>query len=201
MRKRKERNCIHNTQTKPRTSPFPAFSQKLAVDWELGAAAWLPGNRLPLVLLTQEPPCSDVRGRRTVHARTMGSLPPQTFALVRHVGCSSQDQLAQDLGSKANRRVRTIVHVNPVWVWCGLVSPCCSPRASPVCQVQLWGDRGSTTAHARAVMDGQHCVTGFCKEHNTRSKKGIGSPGTGVMDSYEPSCGSWEPNPGPLKGQ
>jgi hypothetical protein len=31
--------------------------------------------------------------------------------------------------------------------------------------------------------------------------EGIGYPGTRIKDDYEPSCGFWESNPGPLKEQ
>ena len=58
---RKKRKTLL-TRLKPRASSFPAFSQKLAVNWEWRAADLLPGNRLPLTLLSQEPLCSDVRG-------------------------------------------------------------------------------------------------------------------------------------------
>lgn len=34
-----------------------------------------------------------------------------------------------------------------------------------------------------------------------RLEKGVGSPGTGVRGGYEPSCGRWEPNLGPLQEQ
>jgi hypothetical protein len=35
----------------------------------------------------------------------------------------------------------------------------------------------------------------------TRSEEEVGSPGSGVKDKCEPSCGCWELNPGPLEEQ
>lgn len=37
--------------------------------------------------------------------------------------------------------------------------------------------------------------------YQTRPEKGIKSSGTGVADGYEPPCGDWESNPGPLQAQ
>ena len=34
-----------------------------------------------------------------------------------------------------------------------------------------------------------------------RSQEGVGSPGTGVTDDYEPPCGYWEPKLGSLHEQ
>ena len=41
-----------------------------------------------------------------------------------------------------------------------------------------------------------------CKSvHHMYAEKGIGSPGTGVTDSYELSCGCWELTLDPLEEQ
>lgn len=31
-----------------------------------------------------------------------------------------------------------------------------------------------------------------------RGQRDVRSPGAGVTDDYEPLCGFWEPNPGPM---
>lgn len=37
--------------------------------------------------------------------------------------------------------------------------------------------------------------------HNWQLEEGIGSPETGVIDGFEPPCGCWELNQGPLQQQ
>jgi hypothetical protein len=45
------------------------------------------------------------------------------------------------------------------------------------------------------------CVTCMCTWRPRRSDEGIGSPGTGVTNGCEPSCGCRELNQGPLQEQ
>lgn len=43
------------------------------------------------------------------------------------------------------------------------------------------------------------CTT--CVQCPWRPEKGIGFPGTGVLDGCEPPCGYWEPNSDPMLEQ
>lgn len=44
------------------------------------------------------------------------------------------------------------------------------------------------------------CVPSACLV-SPESEGGVRAPGTGVIDSWEPPCGFWELNPGPLQEQ
>lgn len=41
----------------------------------------------------------------------------------------------------------------------------------------------------------------MCTTAMPSATEGVGSPGTGTLWTFEPPCGSWEPNLGPLKEQ